>query len=150
MSYTYGASSSGPGTPYGPAAPAPGRSNMSVCSSIDRYTWSELEEELDLLPPPPEWLLAPAAALPLPPPPALRRWRLPATWSFPVSAPRGRQPGSPPSRMFSGSVASPTSATCSRSPTPSWKRPKCNRSTTSWRCGRCRRTPYFEQNLLPT
>jgi len=44
---------------------------MSVCSSIDRYTWSELEEELDLLPPPPEWLLAPAAALPLPPPPAL-------------------------------------------------------------------------------
>ena len=43
---------------------------MSVCSSIDRYTWSELEEELDLLPPPPEWMLAPAAAQPLPPPPA--------------------------------------------------------------------------------
>ena len=71
MSYTYGASSSRPGAPYGPAAPAPGRSNMSVCSSIDRYTRSELEEELDLLPPPPEWMLAPAAALPLPPPPAL-------------------------------------------------------------------------------
>ena len=43
---------------------------MSVCSSSDRYTWSELEEELDLLPPPPEWMLAPAAAQPLPPLPA--------------------------------------------------------------------------------
>ena len=40
---------------------------MSICSSIDRYTWSELEEELDLLPPLPEWLLGPATALPLPP-----------------------------------------------------------------------------------
>ena len=55
MSYSYGASSARPGAaPYGPAAPP--RSAMSVCSSIDRYTWSELEEELDLLPPPPEWM----------------------------------------------------------------------------------------------
>jgi hypothetical protein len=70
MSYSYGPSSARPGAaPYGPAAPP--RSAMSVCSSIDCYTWSELEEELDLLPPPPEWMLAPAAALPLPPPPGV-------------------------------------------------------------------------------
>jgi len=45
---------------YRPAVPW--RSALSICSSVDCYTWTDLEEELDLLPPPPEWMLAPAAA----------------------------------------------------------------------------------------
>ena len=61
---------------------------MSVCSLIDRYTWSDLEEKIAQPPPHSEWMLAPAAALlsspPLPPArnvflPSFRPTR-PAAW----------------------------------------------------------------------
>jgi hypothetical protein len=54
--------------PYSPTEPVD--SAMSVCSSIDNYTWSDGEE--DIIPPPLEWMQAPVVQPPpimqLPPP----------------------------------------------------------------------------------